>query len=82
MRERFFLSDNSVPFRVKCRKHNKLASTEPKFGISIMNITGKNNLLNSKNVYVFRLLVSAMGYFSPSCFGPELFRFVDLFSLN
>ena len=23
-----------------------------------------------------------MGYFEPSCFGPELFQFVDLFSLN
>ena len=55
----------------------KFLSTEQKFDIFIMNITGKNTFLNSKNT-----LVSAVGYFGPSWFGPELFQFVDLFSLN
>ena len=49
----FLFSDNSVPFRVNYRKDNKFSSTEPKFDISIMNITGKNTLLNSKNVFHF-----------------------------
>ena len=60
----------------------KFSSTEPKFNISIKNITGKNTFLNSKNVFIFRSLVSAVGYFGASCFGPELFQFVDLFILN
>ena len=61
----------------------KFSSTEPKFDISIKNITGKNTFLNSKNAFSYfaRLfrpwVISAMGYF-----GPELFQFVDLFILN
>ena len=54
MLENFFsLSDNLVPFRVKYRKDNTFSSTEPKFDIFIMNITGKNSLLNSKNAFMY-----------------------------
>ena len=49
----FLLSDNSVPFRVNYWKVNKFSSTELKFDISIMNITGLNTLLNSKNVFIY-----------------------------
>ena len=32
---------------------NKFSSTEPKFDIFMMNITGKNTLLNSKKVLIY-----------------------------
>ena len=55
------------------------SSTEPKFVISFTKITWKNTLL--KHCNTFRSLVSAMGCFGKSCFGPESFQFVDLFDL-
>ena len=75
----FLLSHNSVPFRVNYRKDNKFSSTVPKFDISIMNITGKNTLLNSKNAFIYfaRLfwpwLISARDVSTPSYFNLWIF---------
>ena len=48
----------------------KFSSTEPKFDISIKNITGKNTFLNSKNVFLYIWLAC----FGRGLFRPELFR--------
>ena len=77
----FLLSNYSAPFRLNYRKDNKFSSTEPKFDISIMNIAGKNSLLNSKNTFIhvyfarlFRPWVnSAQDVSAPSYFNLWIF---------
>ena len=50
----------------------KFSSTEPKFDISIKNITGKNTYLNSKNTFFFSLACFGRGLFQPELFRPRV----------
>ena len=61
----------------------KFSSTEPKFDISIKNITGKNTFLNSKNAFLYLARLFRPWVISAQAVSaPIYFNFVDLFILN
>ena len=50
----------------------KFSSTEPKFDISLKNITWENTFFNSKNAFLYSLACFGRGLFRPELFRPRV----------